>query len=176
MVQGCEEINVGIRTKPVEVTDFEVGPEMAVVVRFTVIIAEELHRVVLGNVLREVLCEVLGGVPERGNGLDVFVQTEGEAVFLLLLGHELESIVVDIAVELNTGLDTPVPLIVKHQWVAEKETGLVAAHVSVADGVAVDDLLFLHLLTDLGSLVLVNPLWEGPVLLGDLSVLGFTRH
>ncbi len=126
--------------------------------------------------LREVLCEVLGRIPERGNGLDVFIQTERETVFLLLLGHELEGVVVDVAVQFDAGLDTPVPLIVKHQWVAEEEAGFVAAHVSVADGIAVDDLLLLHLLTHLGSLVLVNPLWERPVLLGNLAILGFTGH
>ncbi len=43
MIQRCEEVNVSIRAKPVEVTNFKVGPEMAVIVCLTAIIAEELH-------------------------------------------------------------------------------------------------------------------------------------
>lgn len=176
MVEGGEEVDISIRAEPVEVTNFEVGPEMAMVVSVTTVIAEELHRVVLGNMLGVVLGEVLGGVPESRNGLDIFVQTEGEAVLLLLLGHEFEGVVVDIAVELDAGLDAPVPLVVEHQGVAEEETRLISAHVSVANGIAVDDLLLLHFLADLCGLVLVNPLGEGPVFLGNLAILGLSRN
>lgn len=149
---------------------------MAVIVGLAVVVTKELHRVVLDNVLREVLGEVLGSVPERGNGLNVFVQTESEAVLLFVVGHEFEGVVVDVAVQLNAGLDAPVPLVVEHQWVAEEKPRFVAAHVTVADGVAVDDLLLLHLLTDFGCLVLVNPLRVGPVLLGDASILGLAGN
>lgn len=176
VVQRGKEVDVCVRAQPVEVADLKVGPEMAVVVRLTTVVTEELHRVVLDDVLREVLGEVLGGIPEGGDGLDIFVQAESEAVLLLVLGHELEGVVVDVAVELNAGLDAPVPLVVEHQRVAEEETGLVAAHVPVADGVTVDDLLLLHLLADLGGLVLVNPLREGPVLLGDLAITGLAGN
>jgi hypothetical protein len=148
---------------------------MALVVRLTAIVTKELHRVVLGDVLRVVFGEILCGVPQGRNGLDVLVQAEGEAVLLLLVGHELERVVVDVAVQLDAGLDPPVPFVVEHQRVAEEEAGFVAAHVPVADRVAVDDLLLLHLLADPGGLVLVNPLRERPMLLGDLAVLGLAR-
>jgi hypothetical protein len=172
LIQRREEVNVRVRAKPVQVTNLEVGPEMAVVVGLAPVVAEELHRVVLDDVLREVLGEVLGSIPKRRNGLDVLVQAEGEAVLLLVVGHVLEGIVVDVAEQLDAGLHAPVPLVVEHQGMAEEEARLVAAHVPVADGVAVDDLLLLHLLAHLGGLVLVNPLGEGPMLLGDLAILG----
>jgi len=149
---------------------------MAFVVCLTTVITEELHGIVLGDVLGEVLCEVLGRVPKGGDRLDVLVQAESEAVLFLVVGHELEGVIVDIAVQLDAGLDTPVPLVVEHQWVTEEEAGFVAAHVPVADGLTVDDLLLLHLLTNLGSLLLVNPFGKGPVLLGDLAVLCLARH
>ena len=176
MVERGEEVDVGVGAEPVKVADLEVGPEVAVVVGLTAVVTKELHAVVLDNVLGVVLGEVLGGVPEGRNGLDVFVKTEGEAVLLLVVGHELEGVVVDVAVELDAGLDAPVPLVVEHQGMAEEEARLVAAHVSVADGVAVDDLLLLHRFADLGGLVLVNPFGEGPVLFGNLAVLGLAGH
>ena len=176
MVERGEEVDVGVGAEPVKVADLEVGPEVAVVVGLTAVVTKELHAVVLDNVLGVVLGEVLGGVPEGGNGLDVFVKTESEAVLLLVVGHELERVVVDVAVQLDAGLDAPVPLVVEHQGVAEEEAGFVTAHVPVADGVAVDDLLLLHLLADPGGLVLVNPFGERPMLLWNLAILGLSRH
>lgn len=176
MVQRGEIVDVSIGSKPVQVANLKVGPEMAMVVGLSVIVAEPLHRVALDNVLRVSRCEILDGVPESGDCLDVLVQAEGEAVLLLVLGHELESVIFDVAEELDTGLNAPVPLIVHHQRVAEEKARFITAHVPVTDGVAVDDLLLLHLLTDLGGLVLVNPLGEGPMLLGDLAILCLARN
>lgn len=176
MVQGGEVVDVGIGAEPIQVADLEVGPEMAVVVRLSIVLADPLQRVSVDNVLGVYRGEVLDSIPQRGDGLDVFVQAEGEAVLLLVVGHELERVVVDVAVQLDAGLDAPVPLVVQHQGVAEEEAGLVTAHVPVADGVAVDDLLLLHFLADLGSAILVDEVGERPVLLGDLAVLGLARH
>jgi hypothetical protein len=172
MVQRRKEINVGIRAKPVQVANLKVGPEVAVVVCFTTVVAEEFHRVVFDNVLGVVLGEVFGGVPKRGDSLNVFVQAESEAVLLFVFGHVFERVIVDVAVQLDARLNTPVPLVVEHQGVAEKEARLVAAHVPVADGVTIDDLLLPHLVTDPSGLVLINPVGERPMLLGDLAVLG----
>jgi hypothetical protein len=175
VVEGFEVVDVGLGPEPVEIANLEIGPEVAVVVGLAVIVADELEGVILGDVLGEGLGEVLGGVPEGGDSLDILVQTEGEAVLLLVLGHELEGVVVDVAVQLDAGFYAPVPFVVEHQGVTEEEAGLVAAHVPVADGVAVDDLLLLHFLANTGGLVLIDPLGEGPVLLGDLAVLGLAR-
>jgi hypothetical protein len=149
--------------------------KVAVVVRLAIVVADELHRVALDNVLGERLGKVLCGGPEGGDGLNVLVQAEDEAVLFLVAGHELERVVVDVAEHLDAGLDAPVPLVVEHQGVAEEEARLVAAHVAVADGVAVDDLLLLHFVAHTGGLVLVDPLGEGPVLLGDPAVLCLAR-
>lgn len=176
VVERCEEVDVGVRSKPIEVSDFEVGPEMAVVVGRAIVVTQKGHRVALDNVLGVVLGEILCRIPEGRDGLDVFVQAEGKAVLLLVIGHELESIVVDIAVQLDAGLDAPVPFVVEHQWVAEEEARLVAAHVPVADGITVDDFLLLHFITNSGSLLLVNPLGEGPMLFGNLAIFCSSRH
>lgn len=171
MVQGRKVVDVGIGAEPVEIAYLEIGPEMAVVVRLSFVIADPFEGVALDDVLRVGCGEVLDGVPEGGNGLDVFVQAKGEAVLFVVLGHELEGVVFDVAEQLDAGLNAPVPLVVHHQGVAEEEAGFVSAHVPVADRIAVDDLLFLHLFADLGSPVLVDPFGEGPVLLWNLAVL-----
>lgn len=145
---------------------------MAVVVRATVIVTQEAHRVIRRNVLGVVLHELLGAVPKRGDGLAILVQAENEAVLLVVLLHDAEGVVVDVAVELDGGLDTPVVLVVEHQIVLEEEAGLESAHVTVADGVAVDNLALSHVLADLLGLVLVDPAGERPVLAGDLAVVG----
>lgn len=149
---------------------------MAVVVRVTTVVTEEAHGVALGNVLGVVLDELLGAVPESGDGLDVLVQAQNEAVLLVVLLHEAERIVVDIAEELNGGLNTPVVVVVHHGRLAEEETRLETAHVAVAHRVAVDDLALGHVLANLAGLLLVNVLRERPVLLGDLAIVSLAGN
>ena len=148
---------------------------MAVVVGVATVVGKEAHRVALDNVLRVVLHPLLGALPQSGDGLDVFVQREGETVLLLVVGHELEGVVVNVTEELDAGLNTPVPLVIEHQGVAEEEAGFVATHVSVTDRVSVDDLSGGHVGAHLGSLVLVDPLGERPVLLGDFAIFCVSR-
>lgn len=143
---------------------------MAVVVVFTTVVTQELHRVVGCNVLGVVLDKLLGALPQSRNSSRVLVQTENEAVLFALLGHQTEGIVVDVAVELDGGLHSPVVFVVHHQRLAEEEARLEAAHVSVGNRVAVDDFALSHVLANLLGLVLVNPLRERPVLLGNLAI------
>lgn len=114
--------------------------------------------------------ELLHTIPESGNSLHVLVERQHERVLLLLLGHELEWVVGNVTVELDAGLHTPVPLILEHDFVAEKEARLVSAHVPVADAVSIDDLAFVHVLAHLLRLFLINPFGKAPVLLVNLSI------
>lgn len=154
-----------------ELTVCAITHEVAVVVGVAAVIGKEAHRVALDNVLRVILHPLLGALPQSGDSLDVLVQRKSETVLLLVVGHEFESVVVNVAEELNAGLNTPVPLVIEHQGVAEEEAGLVATHVSVTDRVSVDDFSGGHVGADLGGLVLVNPLGERPMLLGDFAIL-----
>lgn len=149
---------------------------MTLVVGLATIVTEEVHGVVLGKVLRVVLHELLGAVPEGRDGLNVLVQAENEAVLLLLLVHNTERIVVDIAVKLDGGLNTPVVVVVEHQFLAEEKSRLESAHVAVADGITVDNLALGHVFTDLLGLLLINPLGERPVLLGDQTVVSLAGY
>lgn len=141
------------------------------VVVLAVVVAEEAHRVVLCNVLWVVLHEFLDTVPESRNGLDVFVETEHKAVLLALLLHQPEGVVMNVAEDLDAGLNTPVVIVVHHEGLAEKEARLESAHVTIADGVSVDDLALPHVLADLLGPLLINVRRERPVLLGDLAIM-----
>ena len=120
--------------------------------------------------------ELLDTIPEGRDRLDVFVETDDETILLVVVGHELKGVVGDVTEKLDAGLDAPVPFVFEHQLVAEEEAGLKSTHVTVADRVAVDDLLLRHLLPRLLSSILVDEIREGPVLAWNLAVSGFARR
>lgn len=149
----------------------EVTYKVALVVGLATIVTEEGHGVALGNVLRVVLHELGNAVPKSGDGLEILVKAEHEAVLLLVLVHVAEGVVVDVAVELDARLDTPVVVVVHHKGLAEKEAGLETAHVAVADAVTVDDLALSHVLANLLGLLLVDVGRERPVLGRNLAIV-----
>jgi hypothetical protein len=63
----------------------------------------------------------------------------------------------DIAEEFDARLDSPIVLEVPEQWVAEEETRLKSAHVTVADGVTIDDLSPAHVFAHSFGFLLVDP-------------------
>lgn len=146
------------------------------IVRFTVVVAQPFHGVAFDNMFRMVFHKFLGTVPKRLNGLDVLVQTEHETVLFAIVAHVLERIIVHVAEELDTWFYAPIPLIFIHQWLAKEEAGFKAAHVPVADGISVDDVSRGHILPDLGSLILIDEVWEGPVLLRNVAIVRFPGH
>ena len=174
LVELVEEVEIGVRSQPVEIADFEVGPlygelvenstitlvllayEMAVVVRFSVVVAQPVHGISFGYVLAMLLHEGLGAIPKCRNCLHVFVKADHETVFLPIIGHELERVVGDVAVQLDTWLNAPIPLIVVHDGLAEEEARLESAHVPVALRVSVDDLSLCHVFSDFARLLLVD--------------------
>ena len=174
LVELVEEVEIGIGTQPVEIADFEVGPldealvresngvlvglayEMAVIVGFAVVVAQPVHGIAFGYVLGMFLHESLGTIPKRWNCLHIFVEADHEAVLFPIISHELERVVGDIAIQLDTWFNAPIPLIVVHDGLAEEEARLESAHVPVALGVSVDDLSLRHVFSDFARLLLVD--------------------
>lgn len=173
-VEILEVISISRRPQPVKRTDFKVTPEMAVVIILPIVIRDKLQAVAFNNVMWVLGHELLGGFPESWNGFLVFVQTEGKAVFLLVLFHVEEWIVVDVAEELDGGFDTPVKFIVGEEFVFEEETRFESTHVAVGDGITIDDFSLSHVLTNSGSFVLINPFGEAPVFLWNKAILGLS--
>jgi len=121
LVERLEKVEIGFRSKPIQVTNFEVGPHMAMVVGLSAVITQKTHGIVLGNMLGMCFHELLGAVPQGRDGLHVFIQTQHETVLLLVVRHVLEYVVVNIAEELDARLYSPVPFIIEHQWLTEEE-------------------------------------------------------
>lgn len=144
---------------------------MAFVVGLATVITDELHRVVFRNVLWVILHKLLHATPETGNSRFILVETDDEAVLLVILLHEAERVGAYVTEEFDAGLNTPVVFVVHHQRVAEKEARLIAAHVSIALGATVDNFLPIHFLASIGRLILVDPVGIGPVLLRDQAIV-----
>jgi hypothetical protein len=175
LVKRLEIVGVSLGAEPFKAADLKVGPEMALVVVLTTVITEETHGIVGRDMLGVVLHELLGASPEGRNGVDVLVKRENKTVLLVVLVHDTEGVVVDVAEELDGGLNTPVVLVVHHEFLSEEEARLESAHVTVADRITIDNLSLVHILTDLAGLLLVNPLRERPVLLGNQTIVSLTR-
>ena len=150
-----EEVEVSLRSQPVETPDLEVGPKMAIIIGFTVVITQEVHRVIFGDMLRVSLDEFLSAIPQRRNRVSIFVQAQHKAVLFLVVLHELERIVLQIAEKLHAWLDAPVVLKLVHQGMAEEEAGLETTHMSITDRITIDNLALRHVLANLARLVLV---------------------
>jgi hypothetical protein len=84
--------------------------KVAMVVGLAIIIAEEAHRIILGDVFRVFLHEREHAVPQGRDGLDIFVQAEHKAVLFTTVLHELERVVAYVAEQLNAWLHSPVIL------------------------------------------------------------------
>jgi hypothetical protein len=176
LVEVFEVVSVGLRPQEAKTADFKVAPEMAKVIGVSFIVREEAHVVALGDVLRELGHKLSDGLPESWDGFLVLVEGEGEAVFLLVVLHVEERIVVDIAEELDIRLNTPVVFVILEEFVFEEKAGFEAAHVAVGDGVTVDDFTLSHILADGGGFVLIDPFWEAPVFLWNETVLGLSGN
>ena len=145
--------------------------EVALVVGLTAVLTDKVHGVAAGNVLGMVLHKLLDAIPQGRDRLVVLVQTDDKTVLLVVFLHKAEWVMAHVAEELNAGLHAPVVLVVHHERMAEEEAGLVAAHMAIALRITVDDILATHLLSHRSGLVLVNPLWIGPVLFGNLAIV-----
>jgi hypothetical protein len=130
---------------------------MASIVRYSSIVAQEIHGIVVGNVPGMFFHEGLHAIPNGRNRFLVLEQAQDEAVFLLVVGHELEDVVIDVAKELDARLDAPVPLVFEHQGLPKEEAGFKSAHVSVADGVSVYDFTLRHIFANFCGPILIDP-------------------
>lgn len=132
---------------------------MAQIIRIATVIAYEIQVVILCDVLWELVDEFLGSLPEGLDSCLVLWQTNDEAVLLVIVPHELEGVEMNVTEVFYAGLYTPIVVKLKHEFVSEKESRLIAAHVPVAFRVSVNDFFSLHRLPGFRSLVLVDPVW-----------------
>lgn len=124
-IEMLKVILVGLTAPKVHVSDLEIAPEMAgrIPMRFGIVNRPPL--VVLDPILCIIRVEVfrmrrkepfrLG--PQGRYALGCVVEVDREAVGLVVILHVAEDIVVDLAEEVNFGLDAPVIFDILESWV-----------------------------------------------------------
>lgn len=154
----------------------EASYKVALVIVLSTIITQETHRIILGDMLRVIFHELLHAVPERRDSINVFVQTQDEAVFLIVVLHKTEWVKCDVAKQLNARFHAPVKFVVHHQGMAEKEARFITTHVPIALRVSVDNLALSHIPSRFFGFLLVNPIRIRPVLLRDETIVRGPRN
>lgn len=182
-VQMVEVVLVRLRPPEAHVSDLKVAPEVArrVTIRVLVVLGpayavrQEAQGVLLVGVLRVLRHELDGLGPQARDGLGSVVEGQGEAVGLVVVLHEAEDVVVDVAEEVDLGLDAPVVLGVLEGRVLVEEAGVPAAHLVVGDLLGVLDVVFLEDLDGFLEEIVVDPRGDFPVLFGNnLCIIEYT--
>lgn len=116
IIQVLEVSLVFLTTEKIQVTNLEVRPEVTGGVSIAAL-SMFGPRLVIGDPIQHVVVAQVGGVcgqesaslgPEGGDRLRSIVEADGETIGLVVILHVAEHIVVDIAEELDVGLDAPV--------------------------------------------------------------------
>lgn len=164
-VQVVEIILVRLAAPEVHIANLKVAPKVAC--RITVgilcvvgtagLVRQPIHGAVLVHVLGVLGQELFGFGPQSSDGSWGVVQVDGEAVRLVVIVHVAENVIVDIAKEVNIGLDAPVVLRVGQGRVLVEHAAVPPAHLVVRDFVGILNLLFFEDLDRLVVQVLVNP-------------------
>lgn len=152
-VEVVEIVLIRLASPKLHVGDFKVAPEVARGVALSLLVVGRTPRVVCHPLHGAVVVEVLGALgeeldrlgPQGREGLGVVVKVDGEAVRLVVVVHVPEDVVVDVAEEVDVGLDAPVVPGVLERRVLVEQPAVPPAHLVVGDHLGVlDATLFEH--------------------------------
>lgn len=174
-VEVVEIIFVGLAPPEAHIGNLEVTPEVAgrvavclpVVFRPADGVRQPRHGAVLVKVLRVVRHELDRLGPERRDRGWGVVQVDGEAVRLVVVLHEPENIVVDVAEEVHLWLDPPVVLSGGEGRMFVEHAAIPTTHLVVGHLTGVLDFVLFQNLDGFLVDVVVDPRWFLPVLLRD---------
>lgn len=105
--------------------------------------------------------------PQGWDRLGRIVEVDGEAVGLVVVLHVAEDIIIDVAEEVDVGLDAPVVAGTEEGGVVVKKAAVPAAHLVVGVQIAVLYVLFFENFGGLFEEVVVDPGGNGPVFFWD---------
>lgn len=176
-IQMVEIILIRPTPPKLHVRDLEIAPEMTrrVSVRLFIVLGPALLVLqprsrgvgvgfqVLGMGFGETHC--FG--PEGGHGFGVVVEVDGEAVGFVVVLHVAEDVIVDVAEEMHFGFHPPVISYIFQCRVVVKHAAIPTTHLVVGDHVAVLGASVGENLAAFAHQVVVYPVWDGPVFLGD---------
>ena len=150
-IQVLEVGLILLATEEVHIADLKVGPEVAGgvsaatlgVLGARLIIRDPLPHVVLAQIRRVRSQELAGLGPKGLDGLRGVVKVDGEAVGLVSVLHVAEYVVVNIAEELNLGLDAPIVTVLLERGVLVEHAAVPPAHLMIGDLRSVLDVFLL---------------------------------
>lgn len=173
-IQPLEILFIRLTPKKAQITDLEIAKELAVVVVTAVVLVQKPVEIRLGVYeFRVRVDEAHGPAPEARETARVVEDVHGEAVLDVVVAHEAEDVVVDVAEVVHVGLDAPVEVEFEEARVPVEETGVPAAHVSVGDHPAFADADGAEVFEGVHEAAFVDPVGEGPVFEGDDFVVAF---
>lgn len=170
-----EVVLIRLTPPKLHIRNLEITPEMTrrvplrldIMLRPPLTIRQPLPRIILHLILRMRSQKLQRLRPQSRQALRRIVQVHGEAVRLVVVLHVAEDVVIDVAEEVDFGLDAPVVADVRQRGVPVEHARVPAAHLVVGDEVAVLDLLLLEHGGGFGEEVVVDPGGDGPVFFGD---------
>lgn len=138
-VQVLEIGLILLAAEEVHVANLKVRPEVACrvsigrlgVLRADPVIRNPFQHVVLVQVRRIRGHELLGLGPKRLDGLRSVVEIDGEAVGLVVVLHVPEHVVINVAEELDLGLNAPVVPIIRERRVLVEHAAVPTTHLMV---------------------------------------------
>ncbi len=174
-IQMIKIILVRLTPPKFHVANLEIAPEMTrrvpvrlvIMLRPPLTIRQPIPRILLMQILRMRRHEFFGFGPQGRDGLGRVIQVYGEAVGFVVVLHIAKDIVVDVAEEVDIGLDAPVVAGVEQGGVFVEHAAVPTAHLVVGIHFAVLDVLFFENFGRFFKEVVVDPGGDGPVLFGD---------
>lgn len=138
-VQVLEVGLIFLAAEEVHVTDLKVGPEVACrvpvrtlgVLRTDLVIRDPFQHVALAQVRRVRGHELLGLRPKGLDGLRSVVEVDGKAVRFVVVLHIPKHVVIDVAEELDLGLNAPVVPITLQRRVLVEHAAVPTTHLVV---------------------------------------------
>lgn len=174
-VEVLEIVLVRLAPPELHVSNLKVAPEVAggealglsVVLRPPDVIDNPLDSAVLVQIARVVGQEFGRLGPQGGQSVRIVVEVQGEAVRLVVVLHVAEDVVVDIAEEMDLGLDAPVVADVLERGMLVEHAAVPATHLMVGHHVGILNTVLLkhgsRFFEDAG----VDPRGRVPVVIGD---------
>lgn len=176
LIKMLKELFVFVRAEKGKRSNFKIGPKVAVIVlafwgdnktqiilflvdQFSIFSHKWSHR-----------------FPERRNRFSHFSQSNRETVFFSCLFKKHKRIVINVASELHTRLNSPIILVFQWQWMFVKESRIKSAHEAIRFQSPIDNLRCLIFLPHLSRPSLVNPDGIAPMTLGNQSKFHCARH
>lgn len=176
-IQPVKVSFIRFAAEEVQIPNLEVREELAVVVVSAIVgvkqpvqVGIRMYQLWMG------VDERASARPERRKGASVVEDIHVETVFHVVIAHEAEDIVVNVAEEVDIRLNPPIPVKILEPWMLVEESTVPTAHVSIADHPSFPNSNGTQVFQAIHEPPLINPVRQGPMLFRHDFVIAFGRR